>query len=92
MKENRKLKVSDNDIKQMAVYAAKRGARKLYLLYPLHRDEEPETMEVRFDIHLGTDKDSSCIPLEILKVPFAFGENEGETRELLRGILWRVLE
>ncbi len=92
VKENRKLKVSDNDIKQMAVYAAKRGARKLYLLYPLHRDEEPETMEVRFDIHLGADKDSSCIPLEILKVPFAFGENEGETRELLRGILWRVLE
>lgn len=88
VRENRKLKVSDSDMKQMAVYAAKRGAKKLFLIYPLHIDEEPETSEVRFDIHLeGTN---SSIPLEILKVPFAYRENEIETKKMLRNILSKV--
>ncbi len=90
VRENRKLKVSDSDMKQMAVYAAKRGADKLFLIYPLHRNEEPETLEVRFDIHLGQGQAGQCIPLEILKVPFACRENEKETGELLRKILEKV--
>lgn len=89
VKENRKLKVSDSDMKQMAVYAAKRGAKKLFLIYPLHRDEEPETIEVRFDIRLE-GADDKKIPLEILKVPFAYRGTEEETKKLLVDILNKV--
>lgn len=90
VKENKKLHISDNDMKQMAVYAAKRGAKKLFLLYPLHRDEKPEKIEIRYDIKL--DDGDKRIPLEILKVPFAFGEDVNETKELLSSILSRVTD
>lgn len=92
VRENRKLKISDSDMKQMAVYAAKRGAKKLYLIYPLHKNEEIETMEVRYDIHLDESDTSKCIPLEILKVPFAYRESENESKEMLRKILEKVLK
>lgn len=92
VRENRKLKISDSDMKQMAVYAAKRGAKKLYLIYPLHKNEEIETMEVRYDIHLDESDTSKCIPLEILKVPFAYRKSENESKEMLRKILEKVLK
>jgi 5-methylcytosine-specific restriction enzyme subunit McrC len=89
IKENKKLGISDNDMKQMAVYAAKRGAKRLYLLYPLHLHEEPETIEVRYDINID-DRNLVKIPLEIMKVPFAFGENPEDTKRLLVSILSKV--
>ena len=91
IKENKKLGISDNDMKQMAVYAAKRGAKKLYLLYPLHLDEEPETIEVRYDIKLDDSGSSARVPLEIMKVPFAFGENPEDTKHLLTSILSKII-
>lgn len=90
VRENRKLKISDNDMKQMAVYAAKRGASKIYLVYPLHRHEEPETMEVRYDIHLDESGAAGCIQLEILKLPFAYDESEEKTKKLMKGILQKI--
>lgn len=90
IKENKKLGISDNDMKQMAVYAAKRGAKRLYLLYPLHLHEEPETIEIRYDINLD-DKGAIKVPLEILKVPFAFEENPKDTERLLTSILSKVI-
>jgi 5-methylcytosine-specific restriction enzyme subunit McrC len=90
IKENKKLGISDNDMKQMAVYAAKRGAKKLFLLYPLHKSELPETIEVRYDIKLDESGITQRVPLEILKVPFAFGRNIAQTKELLINILTKV--
>lgn len=90
IRENKKLGISDNDMKQMAVYAAKRGAKRLYLLYPLHLHEKPETIEVRYDINLD-DKGMVKVPLEIMKVPFAFGENPDSTKQLLTTILSKVI-
>ena len=87
IRENRKLKISDNDLKQLTLYALKRGAKKLYLIYPLHRNEELEKIEIRYDIALP---EREKIPLEILKVPFAFGENEAETKEKLRDIFIKM--
>ncbi len=92
VRENRKLKISDSDMKQMAVYAAKRGAKKLYLIYPLHKNEEIETMEVRYDIHLDESDTSKCIPLEILKVPFAYRKSENESKEMLQKIFAKIYE
>ena len=89
IRENKKLGISDNDMKQMAVYAAKRGAKRLYLLYPLHLHEEPETIEVRYDINID-DRNMVKIPLEIMKVPFAFGEDPEDTKRLLVSILSKV--
>lgn len=91
IKENKKLGISDNDMKQMAVYAAKRGAKKLYLLYPLHLHEKPETIEVRYDIKLDDRGASAKVPLEIMKVPFAFEENPEDTKILLSAILSKVI-
>lgn len=90
VKENKKLKISDSDMKQMAVYAAKRGAKKLYLLYPLHVDEDPETIEVLFNIKFSEEQQTVSVPLEVLKVPFAFREDEQATKALLRSILSKV--
>lgn len=90
IKDNRKLNISDSDMKQMAIYAARRNAEKLYLLYPLHLNEDPETIEIRYDIHL--DSEEKTVPLEILKIPFAYRENKMETKRLLEGILTKALD
>lgn len=74
----------------MVVYAVKCGVRKVYLIYPLHRNEEPETMEVRYDIHLNESDIDICIQLEILKVPFAYAESEEKTKELMKRIFRKV--
>ena len=90
VRENKKLKVSDNDMKQMAVYAAKRGAKKLFLIYPLHQNDEPETIEVIFKIQLNDKDHPFSVPLEVLKVPFAYRETEEQTKEMLKSILSKV--
>ncbi len=88
IKENKKLGISDNDIKQMAIYAVKRGAKKLFLLYPLHLSEEPETDKIEYNIKLD---DNQSIPLEILKVPFVFEDDISETKKKLTSLLNKVL-
>ncbi len=90
VRENRKLKISDSDMKQMAVYALKRGAKKLFLVYPLHKNEEMETLEVRYDIYIDEADAAKCIPLEILKVPFACRENETKSKEMLKRIFDKI--
>ena len=92
IRENKKLGISDNDMKQMAVYAARKGAKKLYLLYPLHRGEEIETMEVRYDLKLDDQHSGIKVPLEILKVPFIFDEEIEHIKKILRSILSKVIE
>ena len=77
-------------MKQMAIYATKRGAKKLYLIYPLHQSDDPETMEIRFDIYM--DENKKKIPLEIIKVPFAYRESEEETKVMLKEILAKTLQ
>lgn len=89
IKENKKLGISDNDMKQMAIYAVKRGAKKMFLLYPLHKCEEPESIEVRYDIRLDDNVESS-IPLEILKIPFIFDSDIDNTKEMIKSILSKV--
>lgn len=89
IKENKKLGISDNDMKQMAVYAAKRGAKQLFLLFPLHKNEYPETIEIRYDILL--DDYEARIPLEIVKVPFVFDSDEEKMRNLLESVLKKVI-
>lgn len=88
IKENKKLGISDNDMKQMAVYAAKRGAKQLFLLFPLHKGEEPESIEIKYNILL--DENNLRIPLEILKIPFVFDKDVEKTRSILESVLKKI--
>lgn len=91
IKENKKLDISDADMKQMAVYAAKRGAKKLYLIYPLYKSEMPETIEIRYVIKLDGQQSNISVPLEILRVPFVFDEDINQTKQLLEMILSKIV-
>ncbi len=88
IKENKKLGINDSDMKQMAVYAAKRGAKQLFLLFPLHKGEEPESIEIKYDILL--DENNLRIPLEILKIPFVFEKDVEKTRSILVSVLKKI--
>lgn len=91
IKENKKLDISDADMKQMAVYAAKRGAKNLYLIYPLYKSEMPETIEIRYVIKLDGQQPNMSVPLEILRVPFVFDEDINQTKQLLEMILSKIV-
>lgn len=86
-----KLGISDADMKQMAIYANRRGASRLYLLYPLYRDRIPDPTEVVFNILDGEGASAKKIPLQILQVPFAFGEHPEKTKALLLDILTKTI-
>lgn len=88
---NRKLGISDADMKQMAVYAVKRNAKKLFLLYPLYRQESLESISVVYNIKWDEQDSRKTVPLEILKVPFVFDEDVSITVDKLRNILKKIV-
>ncbi|MDD4291019.1 MAG: hypothetical protein PHX51_02105 [Clostridia bacterium] len=87
---NRKLGISDADMKQMAVYAVKRNAKKLFLLYPLYRQEELESVSVVYNIKWDEQDSRKTVPLEILKIPFVFDSDDGVTIEKLKSVLEKI--
>lgn len=87
--KNKKLDIEEDDVRQMAVYALRRNAKKLYLIYPLRRNEKPETKIVNYNV-LVDDKTSS-IPLEILKVPFSYSDDIQSTETVLKKILSKCI-
>lgn len=87
-----RLGISDADMKQMAVYANRRGANRLYLLYPLYRGRLPDQTKVEFNILAGDGNNPPKIPLQILQVPFAFGDNAEATKTILLSVLRAALE
>lgn len=91
-KDSDRLGISDADMKQMAIYANRRGAKRLFLLYPLYRGTLPDETEVVFNIHAGAGNDAPKIPLQILQVPFAFGDDAEATKKLLLSVLGSALE
>lgn len=91
-RDSDRLGISDADMKQMAIYASRRGAKHLFLLYPLYRGALPDETEVVFNIYAGDGNDAPKIPLQILQVPFAFGEDAEATKDLLLKILRAALE
>ena len=86
-KDSDRLGISDADMKQMAIYASRRGAKRLFLLYPLYRGTLPDKTEVVFNIYAGDGNDTPKIPLQILQVPFAFGDDAEATKDLLLNVL-----
>lgn len=86
-----KLGVSTEDLRQMAVYASKRKAKRLCLIYPLHRGEEIETDDVTLNIELSNDG-TSIFPCDIKKVPFIFDKDIEKTKLELRELLMSSLK
>ena len=88
----KRLGIEDSDMRQMAIYANRRGAKKMFLLYPLNRGETPDNVEVIFNVLDGPGEQAKKIPLQILKVPFSLCDNIGGTKETLNKLLSRVIE
>ncbi|MBQ0035941.1 MAG: hypothetical protein KBT35_03375 [Firmicutes bacterium] len=84
--DKNKLDVSDADLKQMAVYAAKRNAKRLCLIYPLHREEELEIDKVHLDIDISDDG-SRIFPCDIKKIPFIYEEDTAKTEATIKQLL-----
>ena len=89
--DSKKLGIEDHDMQQMATYANRRGAKKLYLLYPLYRGTEPDNTEVIFNILNGPEGNVKKIPLQILQVPFSLCDDVDGTKKLLQKILQQVV-
>lgn len=90
--DSKRLGIEDEDMRQMAVYANRRGAKKMYLLYPLYRGTEPDNTKVVFNILDGPGDQAKKIPLQILQVPFSLCDDIEGTKALLTGLLDRVIQ
>lgn len=90
--DSKKLGIEDNDMRQMAIYANRRGAKKMYLLYPLFRGTDPDNTEVIFNILDGPEDKAKKIPTQILQVPFSLCDDVDGTKELLKKILQQIVE
>lgn len=88
---DKKFGISDADMKQMAVYAIKRNASKLYLIYPLYREEPLETTKVAYRIPLDHEYEGKEVELEILKIPFVFDGDEVKYQQRLNSVLSKIL-
>lgn len=89
--DSKKLGIEDSDMRQMAIYANRRGAKKMFLLYPLFRGTEPDSTEVIFNILDGPGDKAKKIPTQILQVPFSLCDDVEGTKKLLKKILERIV-
>ena len=87
--DNKKLGISDADMKQMVIYAIKKNANKVYLLYPLHKNEEPETKEIKYEF--CDDESKNNVSITILKIPFVFDKEINKTKLILSNILEQII-
>lgn len=86
-----KLGISDADMKQMAIYAIKRNAKRIFLLYPLYREEPLETKRISYKFILDEEYPAEEIILEVLRIPFVFDSAENDFTVKLNSVLNRIL-
>ena len=79
-------------MRQMAIYANRRGAKKMFLLYPLYRGALPDSTEVIFNILDGPGDSAKKIPTQILQVPFSLCDDIEGTKTLLKNILKTIVD
>lgn len=83
--------IEDNDMRQMAIYANRRGAKKMFLLYPLYRGAKPDNTEVIFNILDGPGDAAKKIPTQILQVPFSMCDDIDGTKRMLDSVLRKII-
>lgn len=88
--------VSQQDLYQISMYAAKRNLNKAYLIYPLQRLEDIESdMPVLQEIILTGNSsidDIKCVNVVLARVPFVFEDDAERTKENLKNVLLKIFE
>lgn len=82
------LNVDEDDVRQVAIYALKRKAEKVFLIYPLAINEEFENINILLNIDLYNKKIN--IPCYILKVPFIIDDQKNNL-SLLKKIINEII-
>lgn len=82
--------VKSGDIYQVLTYARTRGAKDVYLLYPLFRTEE---LEPSSPIGINTKDDGSePINVHLIRLPFVFEDDVEETKNNLKKVINDIFE
>ena len=82
--------VKSSDVYQLLTYARRRGAKDVYLLYPLFRYEDVEP-----DIPYGVSPDENeenPINVHFVRLPFVFEEDVEATKNKLRAVIESIFE
>lgn len=87
--DKKRFGISEQDIRQIAIYAAKRNAKHVFLIYPLYWKEQPTSTKVSYQIRLQVEEP---ICLEILKIPFLIETSEEETEQELKQKIQKIYE
>ena len=75
------------DIYQVCEYARKRGIQDAYLLYPMYRYEDRETI---FPVGISPSP-SGDIRIHFIRVPFVFEEDSEKMKEQLKSIILDII-
>lgn len=82
--------IKSTDVYQLLTYARTRGAKDVYLLYPLFRLED---LEPDSPIGINT-KDDGTEPINVhfIRLPFVFEDDVEETKDKLREVINSIFE
>ena len=80
--------VSQSDLYQVIEYAANRGLKDAYLLYPMYRyeDEEPQPVHLIRNTVTG-----DTIRVHIIRLPFVFEDDIDETKRKLTKVIKEIV-
>lgn len=76
-------KVSQDDLYQVREYAARRGIKDAYLLYPMFRFEEEEPFIPKLEGQIEVDGVKHNITVHLVRLPFVFEEEVEVTKMVL---------
>ncbi len=88
--------VSQQDLYQVSMYAAKRNLKKAYIIYPLMRfeEEEKDTPVLQEYILTGNSSlgDIKFIDVVLVRAPFVFEADTEKTKDALKNTLLKIFE
>lgn len=80
--------VKQQDLYQMVTYAWKRGAKDVFLLYPMYRNED---IEPDFPYAI-CESPTGNITIHFIRLPFVFEADENRTEQKLTNIIKQIFE
>jgi 5-methylcytosine-specific restriction enzyme subunit McrC len=89
---NKKLDINDNDMKQILIYAIRRNAKRVALVYPLYKNEKLSDNRIVFKMAYDLDGKKVNLPVHIIKIPFImtnFNEENLKVKSLLKDFFYK---
>jgi 5-methylcytosine-specific restriction endonuclease McrBC regulatory subunit McrC len=83
-------KVSQDDLYQVREYAAKRGTKDAYLLYPMFRYEQEEPYMPKLEGQIEVDSVKHNITVHLVRLPFVFEDDIEATKKMLARTLNKI--